>query len=219
MTALPAGAGRRLTTTARPARWGGMATAVLLASMLSGCASTRVVGSKSLNFFLQVPPGWATFSEAQLARQGLLIGSAPPTYIAVFSDSPHPSALQLNSASAYPWGVVEVESLPYNEALNLSLEGLNSQLFNIDQMAQQGETVQSLSPPQMISNGALRGVEASFSVPAGIGVEDYQITSWVNSATNRLWVFAVGCSPACFQADHSTISRVMGTFTVQNRGI
>lgn len=197
---------------------GATAAALSMACLLSSCAGTRVVGSKALGFFLEVPPGWAVYNQAQLQRQGLLLGATAPTFIAVFSDDPHPSAQQLNSASTYPWGVVEVESLPYPEALNLSLEGLNSQLFNVDQMAQDGETVQSLSPPQMVSNGVLRGVKASFSVPTGSKQEDYQITSWVNSATSRLWIFAVGCSPECFQADHSTIDRVMGTFTVQNRG-
>jgi hypothetical protein len=207
--------GRAFHPRARP----GVAIGAALAGVivLTGCASTKVVGSAALRFSVEFPSGWKVFNKAYISQQGVL---APPLYIAIASDSPHPRAGDLDKATPYPWAVVEVNDLSAASGAQLSLESLNDQLFNVDQMASDGESVQELVPPQMVVKGSLRGISTSFAIPTVSGaIEDYKETSWVNSATNRVWIFAVGCSPSCFQADQFAINRVMGSFNVQDRGI
>jgi hypothetical protein len=46
----------------------------------------------------------------------------------------------------------------------------------------------------------------------------YEQETWVNSATDKVWVLMSGCSPSCFQAQEPVINRVMQSFLVIDRG-
>ena len=40
----------------------------------------------------------------------------------------------------------------------------------------------------------------------------------MNSATSKVWLLMVGCSPSCYQAQQSVIGRIIDSFVVTDRG-
>lgn len=198
---------------------GASAAVLLVVPLLGGCARTQIVASHKFHFWVQVPPGWALFNEVQSEHAGFLVGVQPPAYLAVFSDNRQPQPTDVDTASAHPWGVVVVQTLSHSTGATLSLESLRDMLFDVDQMSQDGELVQALSPPETFTDGTIRGLEQSFSIPgAQAKTEDYVIKSFINAASTTSWTLAVGCSPSCFQSDQFQINRLMGSFTVEDKG-
>jgi len=213
---------------ARFARWRGataMASALSLTSalLLTACAGTQAVVSGPQHLYVSLPASWKVYSESQLARtqafQSLGV-SAPPPFLAGASGGPRPHPAYVFTQSSYPWAVVLAEPLTADQQSSMSLLGLDDILVPVDQLSSEGIPVQTLAQPELLVNGAMRGTLESLEVglPAPIGEIDYDQETWANSATNKVWLLMVGCSPRCFQAQHSAISHIVSSFYVPDRG-
>jgi hypothetical protein len=196
---------------------------VLLAVLLTACAGTQAVVSGSQHLYVSLPASWKVYSESQLAQtqafQALGV-SAPPPFLAGASGSPRPHAADVFTQSSYPWAVVLAEPLTADQRSSMSLLGLNDILVPVDQLSSEGIPVQTLSQPELLVNGAMRGTLESLEIglPSPIGEVDYDQETWSNSATNKVWLLMVGCSPRCFQAQHSAITHIVSSFYVPDRG-
>jgi hypothetical protein len=197
--------------------------ATLLAILLTSCAGTQAVVSAPQHLYVGLPSSWKVYDESQLAQtqafQALGV-SAPPPFLAAASGSPRPRAADVFTQSSYPWAVVLAEPLTANEQSSMSLLGLNNILVPVDQLSSEGIPVQTLQQPELLVNGALRGTLESLEIglPSPIGEIDYDQETWANSATNKVWLLMVGCSPRCFQAQHSAITHIVSSFYVPDRG-
>jgi hypothetical protein len=200
-----------------------VAFAPLLAILLTACTGTQAVVSASQHLYVSLPSSWKVYDESQLAQtqafQALGV-SAPPPFLAAASASPRPSAADVFTQSSYPWAVVLAEPLSANQQSSMSLLGLNDILVPVDQLSSEGIPVQTLEQPELLVNGALRGTLESLEIglPSPIGEIDYDQETWANSATNKVWLLVVGCSPRCFQAQHSAITHIVSSFYVPDRG-
>ena len=204
------------------ARWAGCASAVAVAIFLSGalaaCSSAHVVASSSEQYYASLPSSWKVFGEHSLQHDASLhaLIVVPPKFLEVASANPRPRAADVFTSSRYPWAIALVRPLSSAEQLQLSMEGLLDVLVPVDQLSQLGDTVQPLSQPTEQVNGGLRGIVYSVQLQGPSGGEiAYEQSAWVNSATNKIWLLMVGCSPACFQAQQSVIGNVMDSFIVR----
>lgn len=200
-----------------------VAFAPLLAILLTACAGTQSLVSGSQHLYVGLPSNWKVYDESQLAQTQAFhaLGvSAPPPFLAAASGSPRPSAAEVFTHSSYPWAVVLAEPLTANQQSSMSLLGLNDILVPVDQLSSEGIAVQTLEQPELLVKGALRGTLESLEIglPSPIGEIDYDQETWANSATNKVWLLIVGCSPRCFQAQHSAIVHIVSSFYVPDRG-
>jgi len=194
-----------------------------LGLLVTACAGTQAVVSGSQHLYVSLPAGWKVYNESELAKtqafQALGVSAAPP-FLAGASGSPRSHAGDVFTHSSYPWAVILAEPLTANQQSSMSLLGLNDILVPVDELANEGIPVQTLAQPELMVNGAMRGTLESLEVglPSPIGEIDYDQETWANSATNKVWLLLVGCSPRCFQAQHSTITHIVSSFYVPDRG-
>ena len=189
-----------------------------LAAVLSGCASGTTVESQAQQVYFQVPSGWRVFDQSQLEGGALvpaLSGSAAPQFLAIAAAGPRPRPGAVFTASGYPWVISLVRPLSSAEQANISFEGLSDVVFNVDQAAQFGTSVQFNSQPQILVHGNLRGTRLSVNYNGNV---DYVQVAWVNPATDKVWVLMAGCSVTCFQRQQGAIDRVVQSFYVSDRG-
>ena len=102
----------------------------------------------------------------------------------------------------------------------MSLNGLRDVLFNVDTLQTEGANVQSLTSPSLLVKGGLHGTLVAYEIQGSQASSAlaYEQETWVNSATNKVWVLMAGCSPSCFQSQQPVISRIMQSFLVTDRG-
>ena len=195
----------------------------VLGLLLTACLGTQAVVSASQQLYVNLPTGWKVFNESQLATTqtfGPLGVSTHPPFLAGASGGPRPRAADVFSQSSYPWAIVLAEPLTSDQQSSMSLLGLTDILVNVDDLANEGIQVQTLAPPELMVKGAMRGTLNSLEIqlPAPVGEIDYEQETWVNSATNKIWLLMVGCSTRCFQAQSSVIHHVVSSFFVPDRG-
>jgi hypothetical protein len=193
----------------------------LLAVLLAACGSAHVVSSDSLRFYVQIPGNWKVYGKSEMlqsAKFAALVAN-PPQYLMGASADPRPSTSQPFSSSKYPWAILLVTNLGGTTRQSLTLGGLSDVLVNVDQLSQQGVPVQALAQGQLLVKGPLRGTKVAYQVGSGSDAIDYQQATWVNSATDKLWVLMVGCSPTCYQAQKAAIEDVMQSFYVSDNRV
>ena len=198
-----------------------IAVGVVATASLAACSSGHIVASKTQQFYASLPSGWRIYGEKAIKDNKDLntLISTPPQFLAVASSGPRPHAADALSSSNYPWAIALVRPLSATEKTQMSLQGLGDILIPADELSQLGDNVQLLSQPTEQVNGALHGIVMAVQLqgPSG-GQIAYEQSVWVNSATSKVWLLMVGCSPSCYQAQQSVISRIIGSFVVTDRG-
>jgi hypothetical protein len=198
-----------------------VAGALALAGALAACSGNHVVASSSQQFYASVPSGWKVFEAPSLKHSSLeSLISTKPQFLEVASASPRARATDAFTSSRYPWAIAMVRPLSPAEQSQLSLESMSDVLVPVDELSQLGDNVQLLSQPTEQVNGPLHGIVLAVQLqgPSG-GQIAYQQSTWVNGATNKIWLLMVGCSPSCYQQQQSAISSVMSSFLVpDNKG-
>lgn len=194
----------------------------VLGLLLGACSDGNIVASDAQQLYVRLPSDW-TVHGAQAVETGNPffrgMDVSPEAFFKGASASPHPKPSDIFSASGYPWAIIETSVLTGAQQMQMSVEGLSNVLIPIDQLAQQGATFQQLFQPQVLVKGALHGSLVAFEYGAGPDTAfDYRQATWVNNATTKAWVLIVGCSPACYEAQQATISRVIDSFYVSDRG-
>ncbi len=209
------------TTTGR-ARLFAVGAVLVLGTALAACSDGHVVASDSQELYLKVPSNWKVFDQHTLQKDGAFgsLFTSTPIFAAIASADPHARPGDAFTPSRYPWALVVVRPLNGAERSQMSLNGLRDVLFNVDTLQTEGATVQSLTTPALLVKGALHGTLVAYEVQGAQGGSAlaYEQETWVNSATNKVWVLMSGCAPPCFQAQQPVINRVMRSFLVIDRG-
>ena len=64
----------------------------------------------------------------------------------------------------YPWAMAQVVALDGEDQANTSLAALADENYPIDQLNQDGDRVQQLSPTRLLVDGALRGSRVAYQI-------------------------------------------------------
>ena len=209
-------------TTSGRARLFAVGAIFVLGTALAACSDGHVVASDSQQLYLKVPNNWKVFDQRALQKDGAFgsLFTSTPIFAAIASADPRARPGDAFTPSRYPWALVVVRPLNGTERSQMSLNGLRDVLFNVDTLQTEGANVQSLTTPALMVKGALHGTLVAYEVQgaqSGAALA-YEQETWVNSATNKVWVLMSGCAPSCFQAQQPVINRVMQSFLVLDRG-
>jgi len=208
--------------TGRRSRLLGVVGALVLGTALAACSDGHVVSSESQQLYLKVPSTWTVFGEHELSKDGAFgsLFSSAPIFAAIAFGAKHARPGDAFTPTGYPWAIVVVRPLSTAEQSQMSLNGLRDVLFNVDTLQTEGANVQSLTTPSLLVKGSLHGTLVAYEIQGSEASSAlaYEQETWVNSATNKVWVLMAGCSPSCFQAQQPVISRIVQSFLVTDRG-
>jgi len=196
--------------------------ALVLGAALGACSDGHVVASDSQQLYLKVPSSWTVFDEHALAHDGAFgsLFTSTPIFATIAFGTRHARPGDAFTPTGYPWMIVVVRPLNGTEQSQMSFNGLRDVLFNVDTLQTEGANVQSLATPALLVKGSLHGTLVAYEVQGSQASSAlaYEQETWVNSATNKVWVLMAGCSPSCFQAQQTVIGRIMQSFLVTDRG-
>jgi hypothetical protein len=181
---------------------------------LLGACGDQVVASKHAAIYFTVPSSWKVYHQATLDRlpKWAALITNTPVFLAAATASPRPTPSDPFSPSAYPWAVSMVTLLTTTQQQQITLAGLSDVVVDVDGLSQDGVNVHELDQPQLQVTGSMRGTIVSYEVGSGRNAIDYEQATWVNSASNKIWVLMGGCSPTCFQLEQPTIQRIISSF-------
>jgi len=205
----------------------GLVLLVGLAGLLAGCSTSALyVGTTQQEFYYKVPPHWDSFDQSSLQTLGLPTtaqaaqleaqGSSYPLYTSFVSSVTNLGPAGL--AGSHPWALGLVVALGSQDQVETSLSSLESEIFNVDGTSSDGPPATALAPEKVVVKGALRGTIVSYEIEGGKDSLAFEQEALVNSPTNKVWLLAAGCSPACFKAHRSVIKSIINTFTVTAGG-
>jgi hypothetical protein len=202
-----------------------IALGALLVVLLSSCStSVTYGGSAAQGVFFKMPRSWTVYSQTKLQDMGFVnatqtsqaeaAGNSYQLFVSFASPNPHLGARGAPDLSgAYPWAYSFVESLGGSDAESITLGSLSDLVLPVDTLTQQG-AAQQLAPTQLLVKGDLRGSRIAYQAKSTAGSVAFEQEALINSPTREVWVLAVGCSPACFQAHKATINKIVDSFTV-----
>ena len=203
---------------------------VSLAGLASGCTtSVTYVGSSTQDLYFKVPNTWDVFSQATLQENGwvdpaassqaALAGQSHPVFETVAGANPKVAASVDTQSGPYPWAMAQVVVLDGQDQANTSLASLADEDYPIGQLNQDGDRVQQLFPTRLLVDGALRGTRVAYQIESQqTGAISFEQVAFVNTATDKVWLLDVGCSPACFQAHRAVLGRIVSSFIVTGQG-
>jgi hypothetical protein len=202
----------------------------VLAGLLSGCTtSVTYVGSSAQDLYFKVPNTWQVFSQATLKENGwvdpaasgqaALAGQSHPVFETVAGANRKVASSVDTQSGPYPWAMAQVVALDGEDQANTSLAALADEDYPIDQLNQDGDRVQQLSPTKLLVDGALRGSRVAYQIYSQeTGAISFEQVAFLNSATDKVWLLDVGCSPTCFQSHRGLINRIVSSFVVTGQG-
>jgi hypothetical protein len=198
--------------------------------LLSGCAtSVTYVGSSTQDMYFKIPNTWEVFSQATLKENGwidpaassqaALAGQSHPVFETVAGANPKVARSVDTQSGPYPWAMAQVVALDGEDQANTSLAALADENYPIDQLNQGGDRVQQLSPTRLLVDGALRGSRVAYQIASQqTGAISFEQVAFLNSATDKVWLLDVGCSPVCFRAHRAVLDRIVSSFIVTGQG-
>ena len=145
------------------------------------------------------------------------LGDSYPVFYSLSSPSPGvASDLGIHYGAQSPWALAVVISLGYSSQSTITLAQLNDQFFNVDGLAAAGGKAIALRHPSEVVHGPYRGMRIAYRVDQPVGQPfDFEQVAILNSATTKLWMLDLGCSPACFEHNRRAIDSIAGSFTVR----
>jgi hypothetical protein len=203
---------------------------VLLTGLLSGCTtSVTYVGSSTQDMYFKIPNTWKVFNQSTLqengwidpaaSNQAALAGQSHPVYETVAGANPKVARSVDTQSGPYPWAMAQVVALDGADQANTSLAALADENYPIDQLNQDGDRVQQLSPTRFLVDGALRGSRVAYQIASQqTGAISFEQVAFLNSATDKVWLLDVGCSPACFRDHRTMLDRIVSSFIVTGQG-
>jgi hypothetical protein len=198
--------------------------------LLSGCTtSVTYVGSSTQDMYFKIPNTWEVFSQATLQENGwidpaassqaALAGQSHPVFETVAGANPKVARSVDTQSGPYPWAMAQVVALDGEDQANTSLAALADENYPIDQLNQDGDRVQQLSPTRLLVDGALRGSRVAYQIASQqTGAISFEQVAFLNSATDKVWLLDVGCSPVCFRAHRAVLDSIVSSFIVTGQG-
>ena len=141
---------------------------VLLTGLLSGCTtSVTYVGSSTQDMYFKIPNTWKVFNQSTLqengwidpaaSNQAALAGQSHPVYETVAGANPKVARSVDTQSGPYPWAMAQVVALDGEDQANTSLAALADENYPIDQLNQDGDRVQQLSPTKVPGGRRIAG--------------------------------------------------------------
>jgi len=202
----------------------------VLVTGLSGCTtSVTYVGSSTQDMYFKIPNTWEVFNQSTLQENGwidpaassqaALAGQSHPVYETVAGANPKVARSVDTQSGPYPWAMAQVVALDGQDQANTSLAALADEKYPIDQLNQDGDRVQQLSPTRLLVDGALRGSRVAYQIVSQqTGAISFEQVAFLNSATDKVWLLDVGCSPACFRDHRAVLDSIVNSFIVTGQG-
>jgi len=202
----------------------------VLVTGLSGCTtSVTYVGSSTQDMYFKIPNTWEVFNQSTLQENGwidpaassqaALAGQSHPVYETVAGANPKVARSVDTQSGPYPWAMAQVVALDGQDQANTSLAALADENYPIDQLNQDGDRVQQLSPTRLLVDGALRGSRVAYQIVSQqTGAISFEQVAFLNSATDKVWLLDVGCSPACFRDHRAVLDSIVNSFIVTGQG-
>ena len=199
--------------------------AVVLAAgvLASGCASSgyKYVKASTNDAYYKIPKSWELFDKQQvIASTGAQLSTEEENglrYLAIFDADPKPSLDHDLQTAAHPFGVVRVRSLNIEERDTFSLAALRNEVIPIDEILDQelGDVEVVDGPHTLTQKDGLRGSRIVYTVQGKTNSFTVDQTGLVDSATNLVYFFIVGCDADCYAANRRTITEIADSWTVK----
>ena len=204
-----------------------LTTGVTILAVPSACSGSgfTYVENKETNTYFKIPDEWEVLDQNEVL--GTLFRSPSPSTIggiertlwAVgFDADDEPSATHiLQSTADHPAGYARVRALSEGEREGISLRALQDVgAVPITSLQQQSSTsVREVETEDIVLEGGTHGRRAVYDVRLGLGTLTYSQTALVDPATEKLYVFLIGCSASCYRTNQDMIEEVAASWTIK----
>lgn len=212
------------------ARNGVAALVVVAGLLLAACQPSgfTYVRNTEDGAFVKFPSTWHYFddkdiSERQAEAAGLTPGRAEQLdqlqWAVAFDADPNPSLDHLfNEPNGYPVGYARVRHLDDEERDLFSLASLRNEFIQFDEIAQMdiGRIEMVQAPKEITKPGGLRGLHMRFTIRSITGgVFTYDQTTYVDGATQKVYLLAIGCTVECFKSHTAEIEQIAASWTIK----
>lgn len=222
-------------TGGRLRRWSLIALLLAPGLVASGCAGSgyRYVANSNKGAYFKLPARWRLFDERQFMAdaRGVTVAEVRKEktnlWFRGFDAAERPALDNVFSTEgAEPHGFASVQPLSADQRDSLSLASLRSMVVGFDPLKIDTATAETagLSDVEVMANKDItmksghHGERIVFRVTTADGKRGvFDQTTVVDRGSRVLYVFFVGCSDACYQANRSTIATVADSWTIKER--
>jgi hypothetical protein len=205
------------------------ALAAVLGLLLVACQPSgyTYVRNNQHGAYVKFPRAWHYFGDKDLLKwqaeaAGLTPGRAEQLsqmqWAVAFDADPKPSLDHLfNEPNGYPIGFVQVRQLSDDERDQFSIASLRNQFVPFDSIAAtDAGRIELLSGQELIGPDGLRGLHMRFTVRFNTGnLFTYDQTAYVDAATEKVYLLAIGCTVECFKNHTAEIEQITSSWTIK----
>jgi hypothetical protein len=177
--------------------------------------------------YVRFPSDWHLFNpEEVLGRQaeqggltpGLAEQLAQRQWAVAFDADPQPTLDHLFvEPNGHVIGLMRVRRLSEEERDQFSIASLRNEFIDVDEilLTDQGR-IEPLLSEDLTTPEGLRGLRLRFNIGSPSGeVFTYDQTAYVDAATEKVYLLALGCTVECFEAQRSEIERITESWTIR----
>jgi hypothetical protein len=197
--------------------------------LLAGCQPSgyTYVRNSEDGAYVKFPSNWHLFKpEDVIGRQaqqndltpGLAEELAQEQWAVAFDADPQPSLDHLFvEPDGHVIGLMRVRQLSESERDEFSLSHLRNEFIQIDEIMQAGiATIEPLEMNELTTPEGMRGVRLRFDLGAPTGqVFTYEQIAYVDAATEKVYLLALGCTADCFKATQTQIEQITESWTIK----
>jgi hypothetical protein len=206
-----------------------VALLVLTALLLSACQPSgfTYVRNSEDGAYVKFPSTWHLFKpEDVIGRQaeqaeltpGLAEQLAQEQWAVAFDADPQPSLDHLFvEPNGHVIGLMRVRQLSEEERDEFSLGHLRNEFIRIDEIMQAGvAAIEPLENEDLTTPEGMRGMRLRFNISSPTGqVFTYDQTAYVDAATEKVYLLALGCTVECFEAAQPQIEQITESWTIK----
>lgn len=205
------------------------ALVAVLGLLLNACQPSgyTYVRNNQHGAYVKFPSAWHYFGDKDLLKwqaeaAGLTPGRAEQLsqmqWAVAFDADPRPSLDHLfNEPNGYPIGFVQVRQLGPDERDQFSIASLRNQFVPFDTIAaSDAGRIELLSGEELVGPEGLRGLRMRFTIRFNTGnVFTYDQTAYVDAATQKVYLLAIGCTVECFKKHTAEIEQIAASWTIK----
>jgi hypothetical protein len=213
----------------RSGRLGRGVLTALGVALLGACATSgyTYVANDDLGAYFRVPDTYQVYDNDEVMEplladvsEDVAAAVREQQWVVAFDANEEPAVdrfvAQITDPSEAVAGYARVRTLGQEERLSYSLQSLRNELIPADQAAALGERLEVLNVEEVSQDGA-RGLKLTFSVQVSDGTLVFDQMSLVDDATSRVYLLALGCSSACYDASRDDIAAITESWTIEER--
>lgn len=197
--------------------------------VLTGCATSgyTYVANDDLGAYFRVPDDYQVFPADEVLASAL--GELPAEeadavlareWAVAFDASDEPAVDRFISQIADPSdelaGYARVRTLNAQERLSYSMESLRTELIPAQQFEMLGDRLE-LRDVTEVRQEAGQGLKLTFAVEMPTGTLVFDQVGLVDDDTSRVYLLAMGCSSACYDANRDAIADISESWTIEER--